>query len=393
MTERKRLVLFRGELNTLNLFSHQLEQGFSELGYDIFIFDLRQSAKNLGLLYQYIQESPVTAMIAFNSRFYGMTVPSGENVWEVLGIPCINIFVDHPYWYHDILMHMPATGTVLCIDRNHMDYVNRFYPNISSNGFIAHGGTAFYPAHKPISERKTEVLYAGSFYADRIPQNSDFSAWDFPAEEICDRSIAHLLSHPKDTVETVIEQQLGQAGIFLADEELRRFISSCVSVERVVSSHYRERIVGSIARAGISLDLYGNGWAKCDWIGLPNVHYGGMIAPEEILVMMEDSRIVLNTFPWFKDGSHERIFNAMLCGAVVVSETNQYLEETLPPGTWVPFDLSEESLSVLPHRIAELLSDENRMQSIASAGREMAASAHTWKARAWELHKDLLSFL
>lgn len=389
----KRLVLFHGELDTLNLFSDRLKQGFLDLGYEIFDFDLQQSTKSLGLLYEYMQESPVTAMIAFNSNFYGMTLPTGENMWEVLGIPCINIFVDHPYWYHNILMRTPATGIVLCIDRNHMDYVSRLYPDIPSNGFLAHGGTSLSSNHKPISERKTDVLYAGSLYADHIPQEIDFSAWHFPARQIYDRSVEHLLSHPQDTVEMVVEQQLLQAGIVLPDEELRRFISHCVYIERVVSSHYREQVVGSIARAGISLELYGDGWGGCDWVNLPNVHYGGRVAPEEILSMMEDSKIVLSTMPWFKDGSHERVFNAMLCGAVAVSETSRYLEEVLPSDAWISFNLSSESLSELPQRILDFLADERRLQEIASAGQDLAASAHTWEARAQELHRDLLSYL
>lgn len=392
MSAKKRLVLFRGELDTLNLFSDQLRQGFLELGYEIFDFDLQQSAKSLGLLHEYMQAGPITAMIAFNSLFFGMTTPSGENLWEVLGIPCVNILVDHPYWYHNILMRMPATGIVLCIDRNHMDYVNRFYPNIPSNGFLAHGGTSLGMSHKPVRERAIDVLYAGSLYADHI-QQPDLSGWRFPAKQVCDRSIGHLLAHPEETMEHVIEKQLQLAGVSLSDEELRRFISSCVFIERIVSSHYRERIVSSVARAGISLKLYGDGWSECDWIGLPNVHYGGRVAPEEILAMMEDSRIVLNTLPWFRDGSHERVFNAMLCGAVAVSETSRYLEETIPSDAWVSYDLSAESLSALPQRIADLLADEKRLQEIASAGQELALSAHTWKARAQELHEDLISSL
>ena len=387
-----RLVLFKGELDTVNLFSDQLKEGFLELGYDIFEFDLQESAKSLGLLYDYIQKGPITAMIAFNSQFFGMTLPSGGNMWEALGIPCINILVDHPYWYHNILMRMPATGIVLCIDRNHMNYVDRFYPNIPSNGFLAHGGTALCPTCKPIPERKIDVLYAGSLYADHIPK-VDFSGWKFPAEQVCDCIIKRLIEHPEETIEAVIEQELLRAGVNLPDEELRRFISSCVHVERVVSSHYREQIVGSVAKAGISLELYGDGWSGCDWIELPNVHYGGKVSPERVLSMMEDSKIVLNTLPWFKDGSHERVFNAMLCGAVLVSETSGYLEETLPPDAWVSYDLSEKSLSALPQRFIELLSDEARLQKIAAAGHNLAAAGHTWKARARELHRDLLSFL
>ena len=108
---------------------------------------------------------------------------------------------------------------------------------------------------------------------------------------------------------------------------------------------------------------------------------------------MEDSKIVLNSMPWFRDGSHERVFNAMMCGAVAVSETSKYFEEVLPPDTWVSFDLSPESLSALPQRIMDLLSDEDKMQRIASAGHNLAVSEHTWKARAMELHNDLLSHL
>ena len=392
MAAQGRLVLFRGELDTVNLFSDQLKQGFLELGYDIFEFDLQQSTKSLGLLYEYMQEGPITAMIAFNSQFFGMTLPSGENMWEALGIPCINILVDHPYWYHNILMRMPNTGIVLCIDRNHMNYVDRFYPNIPSNGFLAHGGTAFCSGCKPMAERKIDVLYAGSLYADHIPK-VDFSGWKFPAKQICDRCIERLLEHPEETIEAAIEQELLQAGIKLPDDELRRFISSCVHIERVVSSHYREQIVESVAKAGISLELYGDGWSGCDWINLPNVHYGGRVAPEEILSMMEDSKIVLNTLPWFRDGSHERVFNAMLCGAAAVSETSGYLEETLPPDAWISFDLSKKSLSALPQRILSLLSDGVRLQKIASAGHDLAVTDHTWKSRAQELHRDLLSFL
>lgn len=141
------------------------------------------------------------------------------------------------------------------------------------------------------------------------------------------------------------------------------------------------------------MELYGNGWDDFDWVKLPNVHYGGTVSPSEIVSMMEDTKIVLNSMPWFRDGSHDRIFNAMMCGAVAVSETTRYLEETLPSGTWVSFDLSPESLSALPQRIRNLLSDEAEMQRIASAGHDLAVSEHTWKSRALELHNDLLSYL
>ncbi len=389
-----KLVFFHSELDTLNLFSNQLKQEFETLGYETFEFDLQQSALSLGLLYEFIQKEPITAMIGFNMPFFGMQLPSGENVWEVLDIPCINILVDHPYWYHNILMRTPRTGIVLSIDRNHSRYIERFYPDIPFTGFLPHGGTPAHHAPKPVAERTIDVLYAGSLFADyAVSQKPDFSLFHFPAEQICKNSIDWLLAHPDCTIESVVEEQLLQNGIRLPDEELRIFISSCVYIERVVSSYYREKIVGSVATAGIPLTIYGDGWGGCDWIDHPNVHYGGRIAPEEVLVKMEDSKIVLNTMPWFKDGSHERIFNAMLRGAVVVSETSSYLEETLPSDTWISFPLHPARLEDLPQQIKHILASDNTLQSIASAGYRLTSTEHTWKSRAQELHRDLLSLL
>ncbi|MBD5484978.1 MAG: glycosyltransferase [Lachnospiraceae bacterium] len=394
MERTGKLILFHTELDTLNLFSNQLKQGFKDLGYEIFEFDLQQSTLSLGLLYDFIKKGSVTAMIGFNSPFFGMQIPSGENMWEVLNIPCINILVDHPYWYHNILMRTPRTGIVLSIDRNHSQYIERFYPHIPCTGFLPHGGTPTDHEFVPIAARKIDVLYAGSLYADyAVSQKPDFTHFHFPAEQVCKRSIDHLLAHPDSTIESVVEDQLLQSGIILPDEELRQFISSCVYIERVVSSHYREKIVSLIAKSGIPLTICGDGWSGCDWITLPNVHYGGRISPEEVLEKMEDSKIVLNTMPWFKDGSHERIFNAMLRGATVVSETSSYLEKTLPADVWVSFNLLPDCLETLPQRIAGLLSDNRKLQSIASSGYRLAASGHTWQARARELHRDLLSLL
>ena len=107
----RRIVLFKGELDTLNLFSEQLKKGFEELGgYEIYEFDLRDMIKGLGGLYTLLQDGPITAMIAFNNAFYGMTLPSGVNVCEQLQIPCVNILVDHPYWYPHILQKPPPWG-------------------------------------------------------------------------------------------------------------------------------------------------------------------------------------------------------------------------------------------------------------------------------------------
>mgnify|MGYP007070113076 CR=1 FL=1 len=43
---------------------------------------------------------------------------------------------------------------------------------------------------------------------------------------------------------------------------------------------------------------------------------------------MQRAKIVLNTQTWFKDGSHDRIYNGMLANAAVISDESVFLRDT-----------------------------------------------------------------
>ena len=100
---------------------------------------------------------------------------------------------------------------------------------------------------------------------------------------------------------------------------------------------------------------------------------------------------------WFKDGTHDRVFNGMLAGAVALSDSSVYMKEEFcgdidnPDAELVMFELDE--IDALPQTVKELLANPKRMQQIADRGREKALPGHTWQVRARELHEDLLTLL
>jgi glycosyltransferase involved in cell wall biosynthesis len=101
---------------------------------------------------------------------------------------------------------------------------------------------------------------------------------------------------------------------------------------------------------------------------------------------MHQSKIVLNTLTWFKDGSHDRIFNGMLAGAVVVSDSSRYLKEQFENHRELElFELEE--IETLPDIVEGLLSDLPRAQQMADRGRAAAQARHTWAHRAIEIEK------
>ncbi len=396
----KRLVFFAGVYDTLDLFTFELKKEFESLGYETMVFDVRKMAQGLKELAEFAAK-PVKAVITFNNLGFNMELHPGRNIWEELGIPCVNILMDHPFCYKEALDHAPANAVVLCTDRNHMRYLERFYPAIPVIGFLPHAGKEVSDQKKPLSERSIGVLYAGNlsrtFAENIIPDLSKYT--EFDAKAVCRQAYRQLIEHPFKTTEQALEEQLQAAGLALSDPQLKDIIADLHFVDLYAVSYYRERTVRVLAEQGIPIQIYGAGWEDCSWLWRPNVTYGGKVPAEEVVVKMQDAKIVLSTMTWFKDGTHDRVFNGMLQGAVAVTDTSGYMKEefcgygegTAQDGELVFFELEE--LDKLPSRIQDLLEHLDCAQRVADCGYAKAKRFHTWHSRALELEQDLLSQL
>lgn len=392
----RRLIFFTGVYDTLDLFTAQFVKAFKRMGYETLQIDTRDMGKGLAALAGFVS-SPVTAAITFNNLAFHMEVVSGKNIWEELQIPCINILVDHPGLYQKALESVPSNAIVLCIDRKHMGYLQRFYPNISTIGFLPHGGKLSEQKVIPIGEREIDVLYAGGlsrkYVAGILP---DFRQFAFHAKAVADQAYERMITDTDLTIEEAVERTLLQQGIVITDEQLSDFISKIHYIEMLAVSYYRENLIRTLLNHGFRVHLYGQGWEICDFVNHPNLIWKGMTSPQEVIVKMQHSKFVLNTTTWFKDGAHERIFNGMLAGAVAVTDETIYLREEFQGYDAAGADNAELIMFSLKEmdRLAEILCDllkqPDKMQQIADNGRKKAELWHTWECRAKELHEELL---
>lgn len=396
-----RLLFFRGIYDTLDLFTEELSTAFRIRGYETEILDVRDMQNSLVKLSEFIKQ-PVTAMITFNNLGFNMELTEGKNIWEQLDIPSINILMDHPCFYHDALVHAPFHSVVLCIDKNHMKYVQRFYPNIPTVGFLPHAGCIHVEDYKKLKDRKTDVLYAGglSAYVNGAIR-PDWEKYDkFDGKNLADLVLKKLIETPAFTTEETVELILHSQGIYLGEEEMRLLIADMRYIEGLAVSYFREGAIKALLEAGINVTVYGAGWDKCSLASHPNLIYGGKIPAIEILEIMKDTKIVLNTMTWFKDGTHERVFNGMLAGAVAVTDKSEYMLETFcgieriadkeyntDKAHLAFFELEE--LKKLPDKVLYLLENLGQAQEIANRGYQKAKKEHTWDVRAKEIEEAL----
>lgn len=142
----------------------------------------------------------------------------------------------------------------------------------------------------------------------------------------------------------------------------------------------------TIANAGIDLHIFGGGWT-CFADRLPNnVKLHGETTPQECIEKMKDCKIVLNMQPWFKDGAHERIFNAMLNGAVCLTDESVYLKERFQDLENIAF-YQLDHLDVLADKIKMILEHPLLAEKII-ANQKKATVHDTWRDRLDEILKE-----
>ncbi len=153
---RHKIVLMAGGTETLEYFSLQLKKGFEELGYKTFLFDQSTEEESAEALYKFA-DSFDTILVTFN--FDGIHYETslfdvqGISIWNKRKIPCVNIVVDHPFYYPELFEIIPNIYYGISIDRYHGRYLKKYYPDIKRAMFLPLGGTTLYPGKSRMQQK------------------------------------------------------------------------------------------------------------------------------------------------------------------------------------------------------------------------------------------------
>lgn len=397
----KTIIYFTGVYDTLDLFTEQLKNAFEAMGYRSFVYDAQHQQQSKEALLHLLAETAKKkgntdlqsdfAVITFNNLGYNLDLQSDENVWEAYCIPYVDILMDHPFHYGKPIENAPSTAILLCVDRNHVKYIRRFYKNISRVDFLPHAGVELGSKHKPLKDRNIDVLYAGALpiytVAKMIPDLNSIPEVDGAA--MAQEVLGELVRHPEKTTEAAIESYIQSKRGDISDERLKEIIVQMRFLDSYATSFFREQSVRILVENGIRVTAYGTGWDQCEWSDNSYLTYGGKVLAPQILPLMNDSKIVLNTMTWFKAGAHDRIFNGMLSGAAVVTDDSTYLRREFTDGRELSmFALSE--IATLPERVFDLFGHMERAQQMADCGYQAAKENHMWKNRAEYIEEVIL---
>lgn len=398
---KRTVIYFAGVYDTLDLFTEKLREAFEEMGCESFVYDAATENDSKHTLIDLLEmekagcteqnSANAFACVTFNNLGYNLALPDGRNIWEAYDVPYINILMDHPFHYEKPLRNAPATAMVLCVDRNHTKYIRKYFKNIRQTDFLPHAGVELGSRHKPLAERGIDVLYAGALpiytVAKMIPDLSSIREVD--GQMMAQDILAELVQNPNRTTEEVIAEYLRDKRNDISEQRIHEIIVQMRFIDSYATSFFREQAVRILVESGIRVTAYGTGWNQCEWSDNTYLDYRGKVLAPEILPLMNDSKVVLNTMTWFKAGAHDRVFNGMLAGAAVVTDDSTYMKSAFRDGEELVM-LSLKELGTLPERIFSLFGHMDETQQMANRGYHAAKENHTWKNRAEYIREYIL---
>ena len=130
MIDKRKVIIFKGIIDSLDAFSEELCAGFEKEGCDVLLCDVNKLHYFQDELFNRIDEYAAcedTMVIFFNSIGMLMDGMDGGNYWNKSGVRCFDILADPPFFYHDAIESDIENVTFICVDKEQSDYINRYY--------------------------------------------------------------------------------------------------------------------------------------------------------------------------------------------------------------------------------------------------------------------------
>lgn len=358
-----RLILFKGPVESLNHFVDELNMQFQIMGHDTFISDVTHFDSSEVM--NFCRE-PVQAVICYD----GMSA-FDRVICNALNTTMINIFMDHPMSFASCMINLPDKYIQLMPDEHHVEFAKRFY-HIRNAFFLPHMASLSkgISEEEPLEKKEISLLFPGGYRSvNELYRDINDRFQGSEANTLALQVLEYLLANPSETMEGAFDRCVADNQMEMSDELIAYFLDHGKLLDHFIRMYYRSKVLGTIIKAGFPVTIVSEGWRAFPPAASKNVTIMPGTVFTGIFPYMEKSNITLNVMPWFKAGTHDRIFNALLHNSCPLTDKSTWLVEHLEEDVECAYYYLEE-LDKLPDRIAQILNDPGLQSRIIRNGRE-----------------------
>ena len=357
------------------------------MGHEVKTCDVNNNDEMGNVLYQFLAEPEFFDMsIGFNNtglewRIAGVDGP--VYFYEELKFPHVSIMLDEPFNQCASGYDLPCKNHIVTyLDRSDLKALELMCPDKSMKKlFMPLGGSIKDNTLDPLSvPREYDVVVSATTWSDyeSTPRWKDGGCGVGRTVAAILDDVADILKSFPVNVMTAFQEGLNVRGMYDA-EYMKAMQPYFGPMLFHIKPWRRYQMVKRLVEAGIKVDVFGSGWDKVPFADSLVQH--GSVSYAEMLDVISKTKVLVQDEALFNDGAHDRVFTAMLNGAVVVSEYSSYLDEIFEDQQdlfMFDWQNTKEQLGIIP----QLLNDEQYRSSIAMSAYVKVAGKHTWKNRA-----------
>lgn len=375
-----RFILFYEATESFNYFTDEIAHELAERGHDTFILDLLNPATpshSMQELMDYCGQK-VDAVICFNRA--GIHNDTYIDLWNMMDACTVHILMDHPLRLHPTMEKHPRKYIQFCPDEEHVSYVKKYFPNVEHIEFLAHAGTLDTEPPIPYADKKYDILFSGTYYVPEsmLPQLEALFPKDSPMYQIYMQIAEDLIKHTEKSLIQSVLDVLAAKQMTLSDSGIKTIMRNMTPIDWMVRMYYRGKAIQVLVEAGLDVHVLGRGWENHPCAGAPNLHIlSDRIDLADTFAYMRNARINLNVMPWFKEGTHDRIFNTMLRHSICLTDSSTWLDTHYENGKDIVFyDLKQ--LDKLPEITEYWLNHHVEACELIERAYTKTAENYTW---------------
>jgi len=322
-----RIVLYKGQsqYDVLRVFTDQLAEAFRLLHMETVVVDL--TAADAGEQLKKAFAQPCDFVFSFNG--IGVDFKLGEKpLYDALRTVFVFALVDDPI-HHIQRLETPCHSVlVTCVDRYHVNVIP-YLKQVRTFGFLPHGGCTLKEKNREAErdrerERDIDLLFSGSYKEPEVYCQS-WKNYPLALRKIIEDIIDNALSKENLALVDSAQEVIAARNLYLDPQLSKKLLFLLPMADRYLRMKRRKECLEVLAKAGLKITVFGNGWDQASFAKNFAVHPA--INFNELIKMIAKSKIVLNIVPSFVEGAHERVFTAMLNRAAVVTDRNRYYEK------------------------------------------------------------------
>lgn len=385
----KKIDLFlpkKGQYGVLNHFTHQLGDALARKGVEIRFLEAEYN--NPRPFLDKIYTGKPSCTLSFNGL---LPDPLGNFFCDMIKIPHIACLMDSPIQFYSLAQS--PLNIVGCVDKYDVDFFKHI--PFENSFFFPHAAD---PDIK--SNQQNNRIYDVVMMASLVDYISIRNSWreHFPPlvcqamEDAAELVLSNASTTCIEAFVEVIDSYM--KGPVMFDPTSVDFLSCLGQIEAYVKGRDRVEMVRAISHAKVY--VFGSASKGCSWkkyVGdKPNVIIHEAIPFEQTIEIMKQSRIVLCPASRIKYGADERVFYGSACGAVPITERNDFLAKDytdldsisfFETGVWEQID----------DNVSYYLSKKEELHRVAHAGHDITMKHHTWDNRADLLLEKVPSIL